>query len=834
MTFERSWMLLFACLPLAWFALRYRTGPRRVAFGLKAVALAAILAAVAEPGLRLSSTKTATAVLVDTSASVSDADLSRASGLARSIENARGRNWLRILPFARSARTLSPGETARFERTAGEAGKATDLEAAIRAAIAALPPGMAQRIVLISDGKENAGSVTRAAWQAQQLGIPIDTYALAGKPKPRLLLESMNVPGNAFSGERFPVELTVSSPQQVPATVEISADGKPLGSQPAQLEEGENVLHVHASINSAGALNLSGVVRAPALGAGEGEARFDYAITLRRPKVLFVTQDPPGTEGHLLDALTAAQFDVTRAPALPATALSEFQIVVLNNQNLEGMPEAAQTRIESFVKEGGGLIAIGGEREVYVDRKTETTLDRLLPARIAPPRSPEGTCVVLIIDKSSSMEGKKIELARLAAIGVIDNLRPIDKVGILIFDNSFQWAVPIRRAEDKALINRLVAGITPDGGTQIAPALSEAYHKALVQQATYKHIVLLTDGISEEGDSLDLAKEALSRQITISTVGLGQDVNRSYLEKVASSAGGKSYFLSDPGGLQQILLRDVMEHTGTTAVEKQLKVAVRSKTEILEGVGMETAPELKGYVKFTAKPTAETILTVDEQDPLLVRWQNGLGRVAVFTSDAKSRWAADWVAWKGFDRFWANVFRDLLPHAAPEEARAEYDAATGELAVDYRLGKNIEEPRNIPAIFVFGPDGFERPVPVAKFAEGLYRGKVAIGQRQGLFRIRPLADSRVFPEVGFYREEQEQRDYGSNGYLLREVSSFTGGRFEPPVSRVFDSEGRTFPTTIRFWPGLLLLALLLNLVELVLRKGPGILAGLRGRKPQTA
>ena len=123
MTFERSWMLLFACLPLAWFALRYRTGPRRVAFGLKAVALAAILAAVAEPGLRLSSTKTATAVLVDTSASVSDGDLSRASGLARSIENARGRNWLRILPFARSARTLSPGETARFERTAGEAGK---------------------------------------------------------------------------------------------------------------------------------------------------------------------------------------------------------------------------------------------------------------------------------------------------------------------------------------------------------------------------------------------------------------------------------------------------------------------------------------------------------------------------------------------------------------------------------------------------------------------------------------------------------------------------------------------------------------------------------------
>ena len=65
-------------------------------------------------------------------------------------------------------------------------------------------------------------------------------------------------------------------------------------------------------------------------------------------------------------------------------------------------------------------------------------------------RSQQGTAVVLIIDKSSSMEGRKIELARLAAIGVVENLRPIDSVGVLIFDNSFQWAVPIRKADDRA------------------------------------------------------------------------------------------------------------------------------------------------------------------------------------------------------------------------------------------------------------------------------------------------------------------------------------------------------------------------------------------------
>ena len=284
------------------------------------------------------------------------------------------------------------------------------------------------------------------------------------------------------------------------------------------------------------------------------------------------------------------------------------------------------------------------------------------------------------------MEGKKIELARQAAIGVVENLRPIDLVGVLIFDNSFQWDVPIRRAEDKVLIKRLISGIVPDGGTQIAPALAEAYRKVLPTHATFKHIVLLTDGISEEGDSLDLSKEAATHHVTISTVGLGQDVNRAYLEKVASVAGGKSYFLNEPAGLAQIVLKDVMEHTGSTAVEKTLRPFVAKNAEILDGVGIDTAPALKGYVRFISKPTADTILKVDEMDPLLVRWQYGLGRADVFTSDAKSRWAADWVTWKGFDKLWTNTFRDLLPHAESGEAKAEYDSASGDLIVNYHLG----------------------------------------------------------------------------------------------------------------------------------------------------
>ena len=590
-----------------------------------------------------------------------------------------------------------------------------------------------------------------------------------------------------------------------------------LGSNPVKLEKGDNQVRVHANLTAAGALSLAGVIQADGL----GEIRFDRAVTLRRPKVLFISQDPAGTETHLLQTLTAAQFEVDRTSDPAHGALADYQLVVLNNLDMESLPAARKDEIEKFVQQGGGLLVIAGERNVYAeDKKVEDALDRTLPAKLAPPRSPEGTAVVLIIDKSSSMEGKKIELARQAAIGVVDNLRSIDLVGVLIFDNSFQWDVPIRHAEDKVLIKRLISGIVPDGGTQIAPALAEAYRKVLPANATFKHIVLLTDGISEEGDSLDLSKEALAQHVTISTVGLGQDVNRAYLEKVASVAGGKSYFLNEPSGLEQIVLKDVMEHTGSTAVKKPCGPFVAKNAEILDGVGIDNAPALKGYVRFISKPTADTILKVDEEDPLLVRWQYGLGRAVVFTSDAKSRWAADWVTWKGFDKLWTNTFRDLLPHAESGEAKADYDSASGDLVVNYHLGADAEDPSKLPEIFVLGPNGFRHPVPITKLGAKSYRGTIHIGDLQGLFRIRPLDESRAFPEVGFYQPEQELLDYGSNDFLLRSVAQFTGGRFNPAPGRCSIRAAGLSRLRLRLWPMLLGFAIALNLAELLMRKVP--------------
>ena len=830
MTFERLWALLLLPLPLAWLAWEWRRQVRHAPLLIKTAMILAVVFALAEPVLETRDRKVALAALIDTSASITSDDLAHENSLLRQIDGARGSNRLDVIPFARTPRALSPAEAGfHIARTAGAGGRGTNLESPIREALASLPAGTVHRIVLISDGNENDGAATRAAWQAQQLGVPIDTISLPGRTQPQLQTEAIGIPGTVFTGEHFPVDLTIYSPRATEATVELAAEGKQIGSHQVTLAPGENRVRIRTSLNAAGAIDLSGRVQA----VGLGESRFENAVAVRRPKVVWVSEDPEGTEQHIVAVLTANRFDFVQAKSLPEN-LEDTQLVVFNNDNLDAMRPADKQRIEEFVQRGGGALWIAGERNYYVDHQgaPEDPLERTFPAKLAPPRSPESTAVVLIIDKSSSMEGKKIELARLAASGVVDNLRPEDHVGVLIFDNSYQWAVPIRKADDKRTIKTLIAGINPDGGTQIAPALNEAFRQIVAVNATYKHIVLLTDGISEEGDSLTLSRDAVNNRVTISTVGLGQDVNRAYLEKIAQYAKGKSYFLNEPNGLEQILLRDVKEHTGTTAIEKPIKALMKHPSDLLDKVDMATAPPLLGYVRFDLKPTADEVLEVEEQDPLLVRWQYGLGRAAVFASDAKSRWASSWVGWNGFDRLWTNIFRDLLPHGNDSDAVARYDAANEELVVEYHLSSQAAEPATPPDLYVIGPGDFRKPLDVTRLSPGSYRGRVRIGAIEGLFRVRPLNETRAFPEVGLYRQESELSDYGSNDTLLKSIAQSTGGTFNPAPRQMFNSGGRYIDSTLRLWPGLIGLAVILNLIELVMRKWRGIIESVR--KPQVS
>jgi hypothetical protein len=133
-------------------------------------------------------------------------------------------------------------------------------------------------------------------------------------------------------------------------------------------------------------------------------------------------------------------------------------------------------------------------------------------------------------------------------------------------------------------------------------------------------------------------------------------------------------------------------------------------------------------------------------------------------------------------------------------------------------------------LYVIGPGSFRRPLELSRVSPGAWRGRARIGSLEGLFRVRPLTDSRSFPEVGLYRQESELSEYGSNATLLKSISQSTEGRFNPTVKQLFDSGGKYVDSTIRFWPGLLGLAIVFNLIELAMRKWRGIIESIRGAR----
>ena len=235
MTFAHPLMLLPALVPFLWLALTWSRTSSRLALILKACSLSAVLLALAEPAVTLPKTKTATAVLVDTSGSISDADLTRASSLVSEMNRAKGGNWLKVVPFDSRTRPMSSRELlngVHFERTSNTSGNATDLENALLSSMSAMPADHLPRLALISDGNENEGSTARAIAELQRLRVPVDTFPLSGQPQSGIKLQSLSLPQEAYAGEQIPIELNVAAPSETHASVELFAEGKSLGTQP--------------------------------------------------------------------------------------------------------------------------------------------------------------------------------------------------------------------------------------------------------------------------------------------------------------------------------------------------------------------------------------------------------------------------------------------------------------------------------------------------------------------------------------------------------------------------------------------------------------------------
>ena len=331
--------------------------------------------------------------------------------------------------------------------------------------------------------------------------------------------------------------------------------------------------------------------------------------------------------------------------------------------------EVARTYVQDL---GGGLIMLGGDQSFGLGGYYKTTLEEILPVRSDFEKEKEkpSLAMMLVIDKSGSMGGEKIEMAKEAARAAVELLGPSDKVGVLAFEGENFWVSELHPCTDKGFVLDRIAGLEAGGGTVMAPAMEEAYETLQDRRGQAQ--------ARDHPDRRDLG----ARRLRGDRPGDGRRPDHGLDGRDGRRRRPEPARGDRPDRQRPVLRRrrprpgaaDLRQGDGHGQQVGDQRAAVLARrwsgpTQVLSEIRLDEAPFLLGYVVTRPKPTAEVILATESGDPLLAWWRYGLGMSVAFTSDAKARWAAEWLTWPQFGQFWAQVVRHCAAQGRGQGAR---------------------------------------------------------------------------------------------------------------------------------------------------------------------
>ncbi|MCA9047804.1 MAG: VWA domain-containing protein, partial [Planctomycetaceae bacterium] len=700
--------------------------------------------------------------------------------------------------------------------------------AAIEAAAGYMPPGYVPKIILLTDGNETSGDVVAAAAQSR---IPVTTIPLPAMSAPEVQVAEVNVPAEVREGEPFAVDVVVQSNHEDEGLIEVYRGDHKVVSEKKQLQSGANEFRFQQSIErdrlAAYTVRISGLQQDTLLD-NNSESGLVYASG--KPRVLIIESDP-----NLIRDLAYAledegiQADVRPPQGMPESLadLQNYECLMLSNVPATDLTQQQMQIARTWVQDlGGGFIMLGGEQSFGLGGYYKSALEEILPVRSDFEKEKEKPSLgmVLVIDKSGSMDGDPIEMAKSAARSAVELLGRRDQVAVLAFDGDTYVISEMQPANNAIRISDEISRIDAGGGTNMYPAMEMSFEMLMTTSAKLKHVILLTDGVSTPGDFEGMAQQMASAKMTVSTVAAGGGADKELLEQIARVGKGRYYYTDDPAQVPQIFAKETVT-AGKSAIDEQpfIPMVIRA-THALADIDMETAPFLLGYVMTRPKPTSEVILATEKGDPLLAWWRYGLGMTAAFTSDAKSRWAAEWMTWPGYGKFWTQVIRQIMRRndsrgIQVQTARTNDRAAVTVDAVN-EVGQFINNAE--VELTVIDPQLKRHVTSMAQTAPGRYANDIPLPQSGSYhLEIAVKQDGQVV-----YRQSRglmrgysdELRIRPTNEDLLRDVASASGGQFNPSAADIFKPSDMRTSRPVPLWPRLLTAAAFLLLIDVALRR----------------
>src|SRR5262249_51834395 len=187
---------------------------------------------------------------------------------------------------------------------------------------------------------------------------------------------------------------------------------------------------------------------------------------------------------------------------------------------------------------------------------------------------------------------------------------------------------------------------------------------------------------SRGGDNLAIARRLHDAGITLSVVAACSG-SADYLKRLAETGGGRFYPAQDMNDVPQIFVQETITAVGNYLIEEPFTPKYAGPSSILEGLD-RGLPRLYGYNGTTAKETATTVLAGVDDAPVLAQWQYGLGRAVAGTSEAKGKWARDWVRWPEFPSFAAQLVQWVVPSAANSALSTSIHSEGAQIVIDVK------------------------------------------------------------------------------------------------------------------------------------------------------
>jgi Ca-activated chloride channel homolog len=834
-------LLLLCLLPvlvrLGWPRLRHLPPARRwTALGLRLAGISLLALALAGPSMRQADDSLSVVYVVDTSGSLAPETQAQAVDWLRHAEAARrSHDRSALVTVGAQAATVRPLDTAPLgaqdlaalgrAATADAAGLAanaqdTNLQAGLRLARALLPAAGPRRIVLLSDGWETMARADAEILPLAAAGIHLDALPLAATPLRPLAVESIDAPSVVREAEPVETSIAVYSATAADATVRLWIDTTAAGQRLVALEPGVNHVTLATALRGAGLHRLGAEVVADGT-----SAELAQAIVVKEPARLLLLEDRTGEAEPLARALQEAGLRVdVRHPTNTARPLDLGQLlpydgIVLDNVAASTLTLDQLRAVDTFVQSmGRGLTVVGGNTSYALGGYNGSLLEQALPLSAdAPFQQERGTlALLLVIDRSGSMSLRsddvtKMAMAREAAILATETLRPDDQLGVIAFDVRNDWIVPLNTLAGNGglgAVQQAIGTIEADGGTDIYPALQRAYDAIASVDARFKHVILLSDGQSWGSNWDALLAQYRASGVTLSTIGIGQDIDTNLMSLLARGGLGRYYFTDRVPEIPRIMMRETNVVTRPVAMEGRVQPRLGAASPLLRSLSPSELPAVNGYVVTTPKPTAEVALWSERGDPLLASWQYGLGRVAAWSADAGPAWSSEWLAWPRFGQFWSQVVRWTLAPPEQGDLRVQvrqqgHATPDGSTQVQVRvealredgsfLDRAPTQARIRPPSQARGTTVAQLPLP--QVAPGRYEGSF-LAREPGVYGLEVV---QGLPGGGERRElagvtvpaDAEHAHAGTNSALLGRLAHETGGRLLHEATQVFARDAST-------------------------------------------